>query len=289
MAQIKFRKQTAEVKITYIVFLFIFVVFAAIYVTPLFWAMMNSLKTGEAYFMDSFGLPKEIHFENYIRVFKDFRYRSYNYFDMLFNSLWQLIVRVVLNVMSSAVFAYAMARFRFPGQKFLYSVVIFAQTIPIIGSGPAQFKLMSALNMIDNPTLMWMAWCGGFDFAFIVLFGNFKGISMTYSEAAKIDGAGNLRVFFQIIFPQAFPCIMAIAITQATSIWNDYSTPMLYLRSYPTLAYGLYLFNSESFYIEDSKPIYFAATIISCIPVIVLYAANQKLILTNVTAGGLKG
>ena len=171
----------------------------------------------------------------------------------------------------------------------MYGLVIFANTIPIIGSGAAAYKLMYQLNFVDNPALIWIKWLSAFDFAFIVFYGNFKGISMTYSEAAKMDGASNLRVLFQIIFPQAFPCIAALAITSATTVWNNYSISMLYLRSYPNLSYGLYLFNTASNYVENSKPIYFAATCISCIPVILLYAASQKLILTNMTAGGLKG
>ena len=128
-----------------------------------------------------------------------------------------------------------------------------------------------------------------FDFAFIIFYGTFKGISPTYSEAAYIDGASEITVFLKVILPQAIPCIIAIAITQATSAWNDYSTSMIYMRQYPTLAYGLWLFNTESNYITDSKPIYYAAAVISCIPVIILYASNMKLIMTSVTAGGLKG
>jgi ABC-type maltose transport system permease subunit len=83
--------------------------------------------------------------------------------------------------------------------------------------------------------------------------------------------------------------MLALMVTNFVARWNDYAFVQINLPNYPNLAYGLYLFNSASNYVEDSKPIYFAATIISCIPVIVLYAANQKLILTNITAGGLKG
>ena len=289
MAKITFRKQTLEVKITYVVFLGLFIFFAFLHVMPLIWSLISSVKTGEEFFADSFGLPKVFHLDNYIRVFSEFKYRQYNYFDMLWNSLWMLVVGVVAEVLASAMLAYPLARYRFPGRTLIYTVVIFANTIPIIGAGPAKFKLMSALGMVNNPWLIWLSWCNAFDFAFIVFYGNFKGISMTYSEAAKMDGASNVRILFQIIFPQAFPCIAAIAITSAINVWNNYSTAMIYLREYPNLAYGLYLFNTAANYVEDSKPIYFAATIISCIPVIVLYAANQKLILTNVTAGGLKG
>ena len=104
-----------------------------------------------------------------------------------------------------------------------------------------------------------------------------------------MDGANNLFILFKIILPQATPAIIALAIEEAIGIWNNYGTVMIYLREYPNLAYGLYLFSSESNYIADSKPIYFAAIVISSIPPIVLYMANLNKILTNITTGGLKG
>ena len=289
MDRIKFKKQPVSVKITYILFEILFITFALIYIFPIFWTIMNSLKTAEQFFDNNMALPDKWLFINYVRVFSDFMVRNYTYMDMLFNSLWILVVYVFVNVMSSTFLAYAIARYRFPGKEFLYAIVIFANTIPIIGTGAAHFKLAMALNFVDNPALIWLQWASGFDFAFIVLYGNFKGISQTYSEAAKIDGAGNFRILFKIIFPQAFPCIAALAIQQSIGVWNNYSISMIYLRNFPNLSYGLYLFNNTANYVENSKPIYFAATVISCIPVILLYAATQKLILTNVTAGGLKG
>ena len=229
-------------------------------------------------------------YDNYFKVFNGtFQYNGVTYLGMLYNSLWILVVRVFVNIASSLMLAYAIARFEFPGRNFLYAVVIFANTIPIIGSGPATFKLLNSLNMVENPTTIWLSWAGGFDFAFIVLYGYFKGISPSYSESAYVEGAGELRVFFSIILPQVVPCVVAIMITQAIGVWNDYSTVMIYLRTKPNLAYGLYMFNTESIYISNSKPIYFAAAVISAVPIIVLYACTQKLILTNMTAGGLKG
>ncbi|MBQ8319616.1 MAG: carbohydrate ABC transporter permease [Clostridia bacterium] len=289
MKYLKIQRQTPAMKAFIVVFLVFFAVCAFLHVLPLLWAISNSLKTGMEYFDDNMSLPKTWQFVNYLRVFTEFEIRGFDYFNMLFNSLWMLVVSVVANVFSSAILAYPIARYRFPGKEFLYSVVIFANVIPIIGSGAASFKMIDALGMVNNPATIWLSWAGGFDFAFIIFYGNFKGISMTYSEAAKIDGASDFRVFTQIILPQAFPCITAIAIQQSFGVWNNYSRSMIYLRDYPNLAYGLYLFNTEANYIEDSKPIYFAAAIISAIPVIVLYSCSQKLILTNVTAGGLKG
>lgn len=285
----KFRKNPLGMKITFYIFFVFFLAMAVFYVFPLIWAMLNSLKTAAEFFDGSFALPKEWQFKNYVKVFTDFRYKDYFYFNMLFNSLWMTLVRITVNTLSSAFLAYAVARYRFPGKELIYSMVIFASTIPIVGNGPATFKLLSSLRMINNPFLIWIAWAGAFDFAFVVFYGTFKGISRSYSESAKIDGAGNMTILFRIIFPQAWPSIMAIAITMSISAWNDYGTSMIYMSNYPNLAYGLYLFSSQSSWVENSKAIYFAAVIISIIPVVVLYAANQKLILTNVTAGGLKG
>ena len=297
MTKLKFKNVPVSVKVIYIFFFMLFAFFSVLYIYPLIWAFINSLKSMKEYATNSLAMPTSGGWlwRHYLDVFTEFQAvplsggAPYRYFDMLFNSLWILVVYVSVNVGSSSLLAYALARYRFPGSKFLYSVVIFANTIPIIGSGPAAFKLITSLGMIDNPATIWLSWASGFDFAFIVLYGYFKGISPSYSESAYIDGAGELRVFFSIILPQVVPCLVAIMITQAISVWNDYGTVMIYLRKTPNLAYGLYLFKATTNYIPDSDPIYFAATVISAIPVIILYACTQKLILTNMTAGGLKG
>ena len=290
MRNILSKKSSTSEIVTAIIFLILFVIIAIVCIYPLFWAFNNSLKTFDEYSENNFILTKSWDFYNYFKVFNGtFQYNGVTYLGMLYNSLWILVVRVFVNIASSLMLAYAIARFEFPGRNFLYAVVIFANTIPIIGSGPATFKLLNSLNMVENPTTIWLSWAGGFDFAFIVLYGYFKGISPSYSESAYVEGAGELRVFFSIILPQVVPCVVAIMITQAIGVWNDYSTVMIYLRTRPNLAYGLYMFNTESIYISNSKPIYFAAAVISAVPVIILYACTQKLILTNMTAGGLKG
>lgn len=290
MRNILSKKSSKSEVITAIIFLILFILIAMICIYPLIWALNNSLKTFDEYSENNFILTKSWDFYNYFKVFNGtFQYNGVTYLGMLFNSLLILVIKVFVNIASSVMLAYAIARFEFPGRNFLYGVVIFANTIPIIGSGPATFKLLNALNMVENLSTIWLSWAGGFDFAFIVLYGYFRGISPAYSESAYVEGAGELRVFFSIILPQIIPCLVAIMITQAIGVWNDYSTVMIYLRTTPNLAYGLYMFNTESMYIKNSKPIYFAAAVISAVPVIILYACTQKLILTNMTAGGLKG
>ena len=295
MTKLKFKNVPLSVKIIYISFFAMFTLFAVLYFYPLIWAFINSLKSMKEYATNSLSMPTEWRWYHYLDVFTEFQAvplsggAPYRYFDMLFNSLWILIVYVTVNVGSSSLLAYALARFRFPGSKFLYSVVIFANTIPIIGSGPAAYKLAMALGLINNPYAIWLMWASGFDFAFIVFYGYFKGVSASYSESAKMDGASNWTILVKVILPQIIPCIVAVAITQAIGIWNNYTISMVYMRDYPNLAYGMYLFKDSTFLVKDSMPIYFSAAIISSVPVIILYASTQKLVLTNMTTGGLKG
>lgn len=282
------KRSTSEIIVLCFWFV-LFCVFSIMYAYPIFWAFINSFKTGREFFDSPMALPTVWKFANYGRVFTDFRWKEYGYLDMVINSLWITGVKVFVNVLSSVLLAYPVAKFRFPGRGLLYGAVIFANTIPIFGTGTTAYKLALGLGMVDNPFLIWLMWAGGFDFAFIVFYGTFKGISNSYSESAAIDGASDLRVLLQIVLPQAFPAIVAIAVTQAIPVWNDYGTSMIYLRSFPNLAYGLFVFQKESNYIQDSKAIYFCAVIISMIPPAVLYGSCQKLLLTNITAGGLKG
>ena len=286
-------KSTSE-KLTYIFYFLLFLTFAVMYLYPFFNTFMNSFRTLKDYttmFKRSpFSLPTEWQFDSWGQIFTAFKYKNYTYFDMLWNSLWFLVVNVFCNVAGSVMMAYCIARFRFPGKEFLYGVVIFMQTIPIIGSGAASYKMLNAFGMVNNPYLIWIAWFTGFDFQFIILYGAFKGISPTYSEAAKIDGANNLIVLFRIILPQAWPSIMALVVTSAMGTWNNYSTIMIYLRDYPTIAYGLFVFKQDgAMYAQNANALFSAAVCLSVLPPCILYACSQKLILSNMPAGGLKG
>ena len=287
MIKLRLRHSSKEEKVTLIAFFIIFLAFAIVFLTPFIWVIINSLRDGGDYFDDVLALPTKLNFQNYLKVFEEFYVGGFYFSDILFNSIWILVVKVFVNVASSTMLAYALARFSFPGKNLLYEIVLFVNVIPIVGNGPAAFKLLNGLNMVNNPWTIWLYWASGFDFAFIVLYGYFRGISSTYSEAAMIDGASNLKILIKIILPLAFPCMIALMINQSITVWNDYSTPMIYLREFPNLAYGLYLFNQSSFLID--RPIYFTAIVISCIPVIILYAFTQNILLKNLTAGGLKG
>lgn len=285
----KLLKKSIGEKFFLTIFFIFFVIIGISLFYPLLWVFLNSLKTSVEYYENSFSLPQDWIFFNYIRAFREISVKNTSFMTMAWNSVWIAALTTFASIASSTLTAYAMAKYKFPFKPFLYSIVILVQVLPSIGTGPAMFKLMNNLNIADNPALIWLTWARGFDFAFIVLYGYFKSISWNYAEAAFMDGASNLRVMLQIMLPQAMPAIASLIILNVITGWNDYTTPMIYLKSYPNLALGIYYFDKESQFAAAGTPVFMASILMSMVPILALFIAFQKMIMTNVTAGGLKG
>lgn len=254
----------------------------------LFFAFNASLKDGgRAFVANNASLSIPPKFFNYIEAFETLEIADNTFFMMTLNSVWYALGNTFFNIMSSTLAAYVVCKYRFPGRKFLYSLVLMILMIPIYGALPSKYRMFNFLGFLDSPTIILSA-ANGFDFAFLVVFAFFQGISWEYAEAAFIDGAGHMKVFLKIMFPMALPAISAIMITNFIGNWNAYEAPLLFLPNLPTLASGLWAYQVKITY-EANQPVYFAGVIISLIPVFLIFGLFQNTIMQNVYAGGLKG
>ena len=208
-------------------------------------------------------------------------------FVMFWNSVWYSCGGAALGVFTSSVTAYVVAKYKFPGRGFIYGLALVTMMIPIVGSFPSQYKVYTALGIIDSPLLL-ITKAAGFGFNFIVLFSFFKTLSWTYAEAGFIDGASHLKVFFRIMLPQALPVIGSLFMVAVVQLWNEYMEPNLFLQSYPTLSSGLYIFQLEMTR-GINYPVLFAGLIVSVIPVIILFVCFQKTMMESMSVGGIKG
>jgi ABC-type glycerol-3-phosphate transport system permease component len=288
----RFAKFSFAAKIVLILYFALFVIEAFIHLLPVFFVVNNAFKNTYNPLNSLTIQPELFTVRNFLNVFTKFKWAGVDYFGMFVNSLWATSLYIFVNVASSTMLAYALARFRFPGRNFLYGIVIFIQTVPVMGAGAADFQLRSSLGMVNNPALLWISWAMGFDYTCFILYGIFQGISRSYSESAKIEGATFSQVLLQIMLPQAMPAILAMCVTNFTTRWNDYTTFQIYLNKYPNLAFGLFQFansgsNTSAF--AGGKLTYYAALLCAALPVVVVYASSQTLILKNIAVGGLKG
>ena len=266
----------------------VFLLYAFSLLYPLFWAFLSSLKTSTEYMTTNrVGLPQTWEFVNYARAFKALDIEGNNMFSMLFNSLWFSVGGVFAGVSVSTMVAYVVAKYRFPGSKLIYWVAIVTMMIPVVGAMPSQFKVYQALGILESPLLL-LAFAGGFGFNFMILYSFFKSLPSSYIEAGFIDGAGHFTCFIRIMLPQALPVVSALAIVAGIGFWNDYTTPLLFMKNLPTLASGLYMYQIINTRTLD-MPVLFAGILMSMIPIVALFIAFQNSIMDISLAGGLKG
>ena len=124
---------------------------------------------------------------------------------------------------------------------------------------------------------------------FLVFYNMFKQLPMAYTEAAKIDGAGNMSVLIKIVLPLVRNTFFTVMLINFIGFWNDYQTPLIYLPSYPTIALGMYHMASTTENGLSTVPMRMTGAMLMLIPILALFLAFHKRLLGNLTIGGIKG
>ena len=264
----------------------IFMLYAVTLIFPFVWMLFNSVKTKQEFFFDPWAAPEKIMISNYWDIFDIFPIG-----EMFFNSFMLVLFCPIAGVFVVCCAAYAVSKYRFKGRQIIYFIAITIMFIPTTGSVAVTYKLMYDLHLMDTLPGMVIMHAGGFGFNFLVMYGTFSNISWSYGEAARVDGAGNWRIFFQIMLPHAMPTIAAIWVLAIIGTWNDYTGPLMFYSSHQTVATGLkYLSDNITAgdYVLD-YPRLFAAIMISTLPIFILFIACQKYIIKLNMGGGLKG
>lgn len=280
------RKSPAE-KLLYCFVSVIFMAVALSYIFILVWTFISACKTHTEIAMDPFGLPETWHFEHFIEVLKTLKVGKSDFLDMLFNSLWFSVGGTLLTQFTSITFAYCVAKYTFPGSKWIYTIFMVALTLPIYGTAGATYNLYFKLGLINNYAQVLTA-IGALNIYTLYYMAYFKNLSNGYAEAARIDGANDFQIYFRVVLPQAKPIFGAMFLTQWIAMWNSYESALVYLPKLPTLPVGIYQFNQEMIY-QLRLDILFAACFIVVLPALILFIAFNKTITTSVSVGGLKG
>lgn len=274
----------------------VLIVFAQVY--PLLWMINTSLRTDIEVFINMFGPPNALHFENYSSVWdligvdvfiEGYGYVRYNIGRLLGNSVLIAVLMPIKGTVSSVITAYIIAKYKFKGSGILVGINIFVMILPIVGSLPSQLKIYNVLGMYDNFVMQALLGASPFGFGLLVYIGMFKGVPDAYLEAARIDGAGHFRTFVQIALPPVLPTVAVFYLLAVLGSWNDYQTPLMWLPSYANLAYGMFQFQYDTAKYASTLPQIMAGFVIVSVPSVIFYFCNQKLITSKMMVGGLKG
>ena len=255
---------------------------------PALFCLINSLKEVTEYNRSAVSLPSYLEWKNYAYAFQ-LTYRNHNVLGMFFNTVVFVVTFSLANVFSSLMCAYALSRFRFRGRNLLYSLAVMIQIIPIFGSLGSSYLLCYNLGILDNIWSMWISSLNGFDYTFLIIYSYFVNVDSAYAEAAEIDGANNLTIFLKIMTPMVMPSILVMWLSSVIGLWNNYTSPLIFLPSHPTLATGLYNLQKLSSYMDGGMTAYFAAIVVSIIPILLIFVLTQRKIFSINIEGGVKG
>lgn len=284
------RRKTSSFFIVLFVFL---IIYSLLFVGLLVWAMISSFKTPRDFQTNPVGLPEKI-VNNFAEAIKLYKIQVggvkgrplYAMFpQMLYNSVLYSVGCALFNTVVTCLTAYCCARYKYRMSKIVYAVVLITMTIPIVGSLPSQIQVAQTLRIYNTVWGMWLQSATFLGLYFLVFYETFASLPNSFFEAARIDGAGDFSLIFRIALPLAKNVFFTIFLLNFITYWNDYQTPLLFLKSMPVLSYGLYLITQSNAYV----PMIMAAATVVLAPVVLIFIFANKKLMGNLTVGGVKG
>lgn len=261
------------------------------------WGFYTSLKTNYQFRSNMFSLPSgwpwEWEWANYKEAIELFSYttpglKQINFLDMLKNSLIYSTLGPFIKTMCTWLMAYICARFPYRSSKVLFGLNMVFMMIPIVGSLPSTLQVYSALGLYNNWWFIVVAsisWTGQ---NFIIFYAFLRGVSKELCEAAEIDGASNFRVMMSIVFPLSINMFGILFLMGFINNWNSYMTMVIWLPDYPSLAYGMFRFSSNTANGASMPPIQIAGSMIIMIPLLILFLIFKDKIIGGVTVSSFK-
>lgn len=256
---------------------------------PFFWTVASSLKTlQEIYSFPPTIWPSEIRWANWSDVF---RIAPFGLF--IWNTVLVTVLALIGQVLSASAVAYGFARFRFPGRDTLFLILLSTMMLPWQVTIVPTFLLFRYLGWINTfMPLIVPSYFGGGAFFIFLLRQFFMTIPKDMDEAAKLDGASSVRIFWNIILPLSKPALATVAIFSFIGHWNEFIGPLIYLNSTSkfTVSIGLHYYRSNPF--EGDEPrdaILMAASLIVAAPPLLLFFFAQKYFVQGIVTTGLKG
>ena len=288
------KKYFAKFKSPFAVIMFLFLlVYAGTFIYTIYWGLISSLKAPSDYYVNLYGLPKKWEFDNYTLAFSELYVvvNNMRYYlpQLFFNSFIYAFGNVATSTVSTCFCAYLCQKYKCKLSSIIYNTYLFMLIIPIVGSVGANISFRIAIGIYDNIWLGFITNIGFNTAPLMIYYAAFAAIPNDYMDAATVDGAGHWRILLTIMFPMIKVPFAIMFLTAFMPQWNDYMSPLIYLPSWPTAAVGLYRFQMMSTNATASVNVRMAATMIVCLPCLVLFIVFRKQFMGNITFGGIKG
>ena len=253
-------------------------------ILPFVWMLSASIKSDrEVFQMNPFVLiPENPHWDNYLKIWTKIPFATF-----IKNTVVLTIVVTLLQLFTSSFAAYAFAKLEFKGKKQLFLAYISTIAMPWQVYMVPQFLMMRKMGL--NDTLLAMVVLQAFSAFGVFLMSQFiRGIPRELDEAARIDGMSEFKIYTNIMLPLSKPALATLTIFTFVATWNDYLGPTIYLKTEAkkTIQIGLQRFIGQY---SSEYGLIMAGSVISLIPVLIVFLALQKYFVEGIATSGVKG
>lgn len=265
--------------------LMLLVSFVMIY--PMVWMIASSLKpNGEIFTKASSLIPDMPTIEHYIIGWKGFG--GYTFGKFFANSIFVALLSSVGMIMSSAIVAFGFARIKFRGRQFWFVMMILTMMLPGQVMMIPRFVLFNKMGWVGTYLPMTLPSFFGSGFNVFLIMQFIRGIPRELDEAAKIDGCSWYGIFLRVILPLIVPSLVTVGVLTFIGSWEDFMGALLYLNKphMYTVAYALKMFNDSS---ATDYGATFAMSVLSLVPILVIFFFFQKQLVEGISTQGLKG
>ena len=280
------RSAKSTLKLGNIITTLILSVGAIIMIAPLAWTFSTSLKTKDGVFeLPPQWIPDPFVWENYARI-----WTAGPLLSGIQNSLIVACSVTIIGSLTSALAAFAFAKMRMPFKNVLFLGLLSGLMIPFPTLMIPQFTIFASIGWVD--TLLPLIVPGLFGNIIMIFFLRqfLNSIPDSIVEAARIDGASYLQIFWTLIMPAIRPALAAQFILWFMAMWNDYLAPIIYLNSPGTQTLQLVIANFNAQYaIQTDYPLIMAASFIALLPVLIVFIVFQRQIIESIALSGSKG
>ncbi|GAL04386.1 putative permease [Photobacterium aphoticum] len=257
--------------------------FAAILVMyPFFYMVINSFKTGPEIMHSPNALPTSWSLNGYREVFE-----SVDLFRVFFNTIFISVSVTVLNTLFSSMVAYSIVKTNLPGREFWLKLILGSMMIPAVLFTIPTYMMMYEWDWINTYRVLIIPGAiSAYNIFLLVQF--MKQIDNAYLEAARIDGAGEVRIFFRIVLPMLRPALATVGILTFMGAWNDFMGPLLYVRDDSLMTLQLALYNFKTEVPGSNLEQLWAMTTMIAVPVVIVFFCLQKNFIKAFTGVGVK-
>ncbi|MCM8795453.1 MAG: carbohydrate ABC transporter permease [Candidatus Omnitrophica bacterium] len=272
-------------RITINLFIHLFLLSVAVTcIFPLLWMVASSLKTQETIFRDMSFIPKEWHFENYYRA-----WREGGFGRNFLNSLFYTTSVVIGIIIVASLAAYAFSRLRFPGQNVFFAMFMAAMMIPIPGSFVPLYVLLNKLHLRNTALGYILCMINvGLSTSIFLLKTFFDKMPKELEDAARIDGCSKLGIWWHVALPLAKPVLAVVVVFNALNVWNEYVLALIIFDAKPLMPLQVALMTFQGEFITQ-YPLLMAGLTITALPIIIVYLFMQRYIVKGVTQGAIVG